>query len=106
MNRDKIIIIGVIVALSFTVTGLLLQFYEDSRPKKVHYNDKGEVSSIYWLDKNDRITGGYVRVENGWLVWSTEASGFVLVPEDRWSPPETDEPVTLEKFPPNPSKES
>lgn len=101
MNREKIIIIGAVLILAFSVTGLLLQFYEDSRPKKVYYNDKGEVASVFWLDKNGRTTGGYVRAENGWAVWSTEASLFVLVPEDRWSPPETDEPVTLEKFPPS-----
>jgi hypothetical protein len=35
------------------------------------------------------------------MVYSTEAGDFVPVSPDEWSPPEdTDEPVTLENFPP------
>lgn len=101
MNREQKILIGAVLLLAFCGTIVLFEFYEDSKPKKVLYNEKGEVAAVHWYDENGHLIGGYVRVENGWAVWSTEARVFVFIPEDRWSPPETDEPVTFEKFPPH-----
>ena len=102
MKREWIPFIGSIVVLVMVATTLLLEVYEDSRPKKVSYNSKGEIASVIWKNENGYLIGGYIRTVNGWAVWSTEVSGFVLVSQDKWSPPETDEPVTLEKFPPSP----
>lgn len=102
MKREWIPAVGSIVVLVMVAATLLLNLYEDSGPKRVSYNSKGELVSVIWEDENGYLIGGYIRTANGWLVWSTEANGLVLVPEGRWSPPETDEPVTLEKFPPSP----
>ena len=99
MKREWIPAVVSIVVLVMVATTLLLDVYEDSRPKKVIYNSKGEIASVIWEDENGYLIGGYIRTANGWAVWSTEVSAFVLVSQDKWSPPETDEPVTLEEFP-------
>jgi RHS repeat-associated protein len=66
-------------------------------------NAEGEFIGRLWISlETDSIIGGYFwdAESNCWMVFNSETGEYEPVPEGQWSPPNTDEPVTIQKFPP------
>ena len=116
-----IVVIALLVALILLLAAItpvtVLCFAIAAAAYIVACAEYGEVTMTVWKDKhgaivgrewrmgNGSILGGYYQREDHWMVWSSTEQRYIAVPLDQWKPPYNpeNEPVTIEKFPPQPS---